>query len=182
MRLKFRFAIFVVAFSILANATSANALLVPQADNAIEAIRQHYAGINQNVTRYRRVKKNLSGYSAEGGELFAYFHGPTVMKIVATFFGETGRAVEEYYFWNGQLIFVFQTDNRYDKPFGKVVRKIETRFYFKDGKMIRWLDENGKEVAPDSPEFAPKQADYLKISKEFVDGAKSNSSTIESRN
>jgi len=179
MRLKIRFAIFVLAFSILANATSASALLVPQADNTIESIRQHYAGINQNVTRYRRVKKNLSGYSAEGGELFAYFHGPTVMKIVATFFGETGRSVEEYYFWNGQLIFVFQTDNRYDKPFGKIVRKIENRFYFKDGKMIRWLDENGKEVASDSAEYAPKQADYLKMSKEFVDGAKSKAATIE---
>jgi len=60
------------------------------------------------------------------------------------------------------------------------VRKIENRFYFKDGKMIGWLDENGKEVASDSAEYAPKQADYLKMSKEFVDGAKSTRPTIES--
>jgi hypothetical protein len=154
---------------------------IPQAD-AVETIRQHYANINQNVARYRRVKKNLSGFSAEGGELFAYFHGPTVMKMVATFFGETGRTVEEYYFWNGQLIFVFQTENHYDKPLsGKVVRKTENRFYFKDDKLIRWLDENGKEVAPDSSEYAPKQADYLKMSKQFVEGAKSKATTIESR-
>ena len=86
-----------------------------QTGDPIESIRQHYASINQNVNRYRRVKKNLSGFSAEGGELLAYFHGPSVMKMVATFFGESGRAVEEYYFWNGTLIFVFQTDNRYDK-------------------------------------------------------------------
>src|SRR3954465_14344843 len=119
---------------------------VPQAD-AVESIRQHYAAINQNLARYRRVKKNLSGFSAEGGELNAFFHGPTVMKMVATFFGETGSRVEEYYFWKGQMIFKFHTDNHYDKPFGKVVRKIENRFYFKDDKLIRWLDENGKEVA-----------------------------------
>src|SRR5580765_851415 len=123
---------------------------VPQAD-AVEPIRQHYANINQNMARYRRVKKNLAGFSAEGGELVAYFHGPSVMKMVATFFGESGRAVEEYYFWNGQLIFVLQTENRYDKPLsGKVVKKTENRFYFKDDKLIRWLDENGKEVASDS--------------------------------
>src|ERR1043166_7674639 len=123
----------------------------PQVNDPIESIRQHYANINQNLSRYRRVKKNLSGYSAEGGELIAYFHGPSVMKMVATFFGETGRTVEEYYYWNGQLIFVFQTESRYDKPLsGKVVRKIESRFYLKDDKLIRWLDENGKEVASDS--------------------------------
>ena len=182
MRFKFLIVISVLALSVFGNSRAGNAVLMQQTDNAVESIRQHYASINQNAPRYRRVKKNLAGYSAEGGEMVAYLHGPSVMKIVATFFGETGRATEEYYFWNGQLIFILSTDNRYDKPFGKVVRKIENRFYFKDGKMIRWLDENGKEVAPDSPEYAPKQADYSRMSKEFVDGAKSSSSTIESRN
>ena len=177
MRLKSLFAISVLTLSIFGNAT---AIPSPQTTDAIESIRQHYANINQKVARYRRVKKSLSGYSAEGGELLAYFHGPTVMKMVATFFGETGRAVEEYYFWNGQLIFVLNTDNRYDKPFGKVVRKIENRFYFKEDKMIRWIGENGKEVATDSAEFAGKQADYLKMSKQFVDGAQSQRTTIES--
>ena len=152
----------------------------PQANDSVEPIRQHYASINKEAAHYRRVKKNLLGFSAEGGELVAYFHGPTIMKMVATFFGETGRSIEEYYFWNEKLIFVFQTESRYDKPFGKVVRKIENRFYFKDDKLIRWLDENGKEVAPDSAEYASKQADYLKTSKQFVEGAKSKAAMIES--
>jgi hypothetical protein len=166
------------SFSAVAGAPTST----PQANDPIESIRQHYANINQNVSRYRRVKKNLSGYSAEGGELIAYFHGPSVMKMVATFFGETGRTVEEYFYWNGQLIFIFQTENHYDKPLsGKVVRKIETRFYFKDDKLIRWLDENGKEVASDSAEYAPKQADYLKFSKELVEGAQSKAATVESK-
>lgn len=152
-----------------------------QAD-PIEAIRQHYTSINKSIPLYRRVKKNLSGFSGEGGELVAYLHGPTVMKMVATFYGETGRAVEEYYFWNGQLIFVFNTDQRYDKPLsGKVVRKTESRFYFKDDKLIRWLDENGKEVASDSTEYATKQTDYLKTAKQLSDGANSKSPTIESQ-
>jgi hypothetical protein len=170
--------ILVVALSTVAAVGEAGAHT--QANDAIESIRQHYATINQNVARYRRVKKNLSGFSAEGGELNAFFHGPTVMKMVATFFGETGRTVEEYYFWNGQLIFILQTENRYDKPLsGKVVKKTENRFYFKDDKLIRWLDENGKEVASDSAEYGTKQTDYLKIAKQFVEGANSNRSTIE---
>jgi hypothetical protein len=166
-----------VLLSSLGNVTAVR----PQSNDAIESIRQHYASINQNVTRYRRVKKNLSGFSAEGGELVAYFHGPSVMKMVATFFGEMGRSVEEYYLWNGQLIFVLQTESRYDKPLsGKVVRKIENRFYFGADKLIRWIGEDGKEVASDSAEYAPKQADYLKLSKLLVDGAKSKATKIES--
>ncbi|HYW70247.1 MAG TPA: hypothetical protein VE961_04390 [Pyrinomonadaceae bacterium] len=154
---------------------------LPQTPDAVELIRQHYANINQNVGRYRRVKKDLSGFSTEGGEMIAYFHGPTVMKIVATFLGETGKAIEEYYFWNGQIIFVLSTENRYDKPFGKVVRKIENRLYFKEDRLIRWIDENGKEIRSDSADYATKQSDYLKTSKQLSDGARSAQATIEDK-
>jgi len=161
--------------------TTGHAPRMPQAD-PIETIRQHYASINKSVPLYRRVKKNLSGFSGEGGELVAYFHGPSVMKMVATFFGETGKAVEEYYFWNGKLIFVLSVDNRYDKPLsGKVARKTEGRFYFKDDQLIKWLGGDGREVASDSSEYAGKQTDYLKTAKQLSDGANSKSPTIESQ-
>jgi len=171
-------AIIVVAFSALSGVGEARA----QKDDGIESIREHYAEINRKAPSYRKVKKELSGFSAEGGQLLAYFHGPSVMKMVATFYGETGKAMEEYYFWQGKLIFVLQTDQRYDKPLsGKVVKKTENRFYFKDDKLIRWIDANGKEVASESTEYAEKQTDYLKTSKQLTEGAKSKSPTIESQ-
>jgi len=151
-----------------------------QSSDPIEIIRQHYADINRRVPNYRKVKKELSGYSAEGGELFAYFHGPTVMKIAATFFGETGKSTEEYYYWDGKLIFVFRKESHYDKPLsGKVVKTIENRFYFSADKLIKWIDENGREVAADSKEYQEKQNDYLKSSKQFAEGARSANPTIE---
>src|SRR6266481_3690865 len=169
-------AVFLLALFILSVYGSAKA----QSEAAIEVIRQHYAAINKNVTLYRRVKKDLSGYSAEGGELIAYFHGPTIMKIAATFFGETGRSTEEYYYWDGKLIFVFRREARYDKPLsGKIVATKEIRLYFKDDKMIRWIDENGKGVAAGSTEFPDKEKEYLKSSKEFSEGARSKSQKIE---
>lgn len=161
--------------------SSAFANLSPQGDDAVNSIRQHYAQINRSAGLYKKVKKELSGFSAEGGELLAYFHGPSVMKMVATYFGEGGRAFEEYYFWNGKLIFVLQTDLRYDKPLsGKVVKKAENRFYFSDDKLIRWIDENSKEVASEKAEYAEKQKEYLDSSKQFSDGARGKSATIES--
>jgi hypothetical protein len=161
--------------------TPGNARMAPQAD-PIETIRQHYASINKSVPLYRRVKKNLSGFSAEGGELVAFFHGPSVMKMVATFYGEMGKAVEEYYFWNGQLIFIFRTDNNYERPLsGKVINKTESRFYFKEDKLIKWLEGDGKEIASNSTEYAGKQTDYLKTAKQLTEGANSKSSTVESQ-
>ena len=171
-----------VVFLLVLFILSAHGSAKAQSEAAIETIRQHYAAINKNVTLYRRVKKDLSGYSAEGGELIAYFHGPTIMKIAATFFGETGKSTEEYYYWDGKLIFVFRREARYDKPLsGKIVATKDNRFYFKDDKMIRWIDENGKEVAAGSTEFPDKEKEYLKSSKEFNEGARSKSQKIEAK-
>jgi hypothetical protein len=151
-----------------------------QTGDPIQTIRQHYTQINSNVRLYTKVKKELAGFSAEGGQLMAYSHGPTIMKMVATFYGEGGRSTEEYYYWDGKLIFVFRTESRYDKPLsGKVVKKIENRFYFNDDKLIRWIDENSKQVASDTNEYKEKQNEYLKSSKQLADGARSAKPSIE---
>ena len=152
-----------------------------QATDPIAPIRQHYAQINRDARLYRRVKKELSGFSAEGGELIAYFHGPSIMKMVATYFGEGGKATEEYYYWDGKLIFVLRTDYSYNRPLtGKVVKTDVSRFYFNDDKLIRWIDENGKQMAADSSEYQEKQKEHLESSKQFSDGARSKNPTIES--
>ena len=152
-----------------------------QAEESIASIRQHYAQINRSAAKYKKVKKELSGFSAEGGVLVAYFDGSAIMKIAATFYGESGKAAEEYYYWGGKLIFVLRTDSRYNKPLsGKVVKTTVDRFYFNDDKLIRWIDENGKQVASDTSEYADKQKEYLDSSKQFTEGARSRKATIES--
>src|SRR3954470_13951538 len=155
-------------------------VVAAQTADPIETIRQHYAQINRNAPNYRKVKKNLSGFSAEGGEMIAYFHGPTVTKIAATYRGESGKSTEEFYYWDGKLIFVFRTESRYSKPLsGKVVATSESRFYFANDQLIRWIDESGKQVAAGSASWEEKQKEYLKTSKLFSDGARSAKPTIE---
>lgn len=169
--------IILLALSVL----PALALTSGQAEDPIASIRQHYAQINGRAARYRKVKKELSGFSAEGGTLLAYFDGANIMKIAATFYGETGKTSEEYYYWDGKLIFVLRKESRYSKPLsGRVVATKENRFYFKDDKLIRWIDENGKQAASDTSEYADKQKEYLDSSKQFTEGARSKKATIES--
>jgi hypothetical protein len=147
----------------------------------IQSIRQHYTAINRDVARYRKVKKDLAGFSAEGGVLVGYFDGPNIMKISATFYGESGKATEDYYYWQGKLIFVLRTNYAYSKPMsGRVVRTEVSRFYFNEDKLIRWLDEHEKQVPSETTEYGEKQKEYLDSSKLFIEGALSKKQTIES--
>ena len=135
----------------------------------IGTIRSHYTAINKNASRYRRVKKELSGYSAEGGELEAYFDGDSIKKIVATHFGESGKAVEEFYYWDDQLIFIFRKDFHYDKPLsGKTVSTEENRFYFNNDQLIKWLRGKRKQIKSDQSEYGEKQREYLESSAAFL--------------
>jgi len=151
-----------------------------QEKETISSIRVRYAAVNKNLAKYRVVKKELSGFSAEGGELVAYFDGASVVKMAATHLGETGRALEEFYYRDGGLVFVFYRRETYDAPLsGKVSKTEEERFYFADGRLIRWLDSRGHMVAPGRGEYREAQARYRDSSRRFVEGALSPNSAIE---
>ncbi|HVF71466.1 MAG TPA: hypothetical protein VM940_07635 [Chthoniobacterales bacterium] len=118
------------------------------AEEKVKTIRSRYAQIEKNLKSARQVTRDLPGESAEGGELKAYFKDRAVEKLSATFLGETGEAVEEYYFWNSELIFVFRVESHYTKPMSGIVKnKTEERFYFADGKLIRWVGNGNKPVS-----------------------------------
>lgn len=178
-------AVLLAAVSIVSCIGCANGMLPrsaigPQSVDPILSIRQKYTAINKHQAKYRQVKKELSGFSAEGGELVAHFDGRSIMKIVATYYGESGKAREEYYYSGGQLIFVFRKEFAYDKPLsGRVAGTREDRFYFNNDKLIKWSDENGRDVEPDKAEYFEKQNEYRKSSTQFTAGSRSRKSTIE---
>ena len=117
----------------------------PTVEEKVKAIRAQYTKIEKGLKDCRQVKRDLPDESTEGGELTAYFKDRAVEKLSAKVFGEMGKAVEEYYFWNSELIFVFRVESRYTKPLSGVVKtKTEERFYFADGKMVQWLGADKK--------------------------------------
>ena len=151
-----------------------------QTPDPIPAIRQQYAAINRNAARYKKIKKELLGFSAEGGELVAFTRGPSIVKITATFYGEMGRATDELYYSNDKLIFVFRKHSHYNAPLsGKVTRTTENRYYFKDDKLIRWIGEDGKQVSTTAPEFTQVENRLLANSRQFIEGARSKERVIE---
>jgi len=140
----------------------------PSVEGKITTIRARYAEIERGLKACRQVKRALPGESAEGGELKAYFKDRSVEKLSATFFGETGKALEEYYFWNSELIFVFRVESRYTEPMSGVVKtKTEERFYFAEGKLIRWLDAQKKDLTA-SAEKANRESELLASAKKYA--------------
>jgi Trm5-related predicted tRNA methylase len=177
---------FLITVSVFLLLTSwANSMaLIPhsQTEPSIPSIRQRYASINKGIRKYRRVKKELSGYSLEGGELVAYFNGPRIVKMTAVYFGESGKAAEEYYYWNEKLFLVFRREYTYDQPMsGKIVNTQANRFYFSNDRLIRWIDENGKTKPSGAGDYQEKQQELLDTSKNFLKAARSPEPMIEAR-
>jgi hypothetical protein len=143
-------------------------------EKKVKAIRIRYDEVERDLKNCKQVKRAVMDESAEGGELTAYFSGQSLRKLVGIFYGETGKTIEEYYFWDERLFFVLRVDSHYDEPLsGKVVRKSEERFYFADDALIRWLDPEKKEVSA-GPAFQKRGQEQIELAKKLSDLARTN--------
>ncbi len=112
----------------------------------IVLIKERFKIINDNVASYSKKSKRLE--EGEGGDVIGYYEGNDLKKMAVKGYGSMGFFTFEYYFWDGELFFLFETENYYDvdDPGGKVDQKIERRYYFNNSKIIKWLDNDKKEV------------------------------------
>jgi hypothetical protein len=116
-------------------------------DPRIVQIRLWQRATERALPSYRSAKRELEGFSAEGGELTAYFAADTLEKLSGIFAGERGRATEQYYVRDGAPYFIFRTAEMYDKPLsGRVAHSSSERLYFHGDSLIRWIDSAGKQL------------------------------------
>ncbi|MES2063488.1 MAG: hypothetical protein V4456_16285 [Bacteroidota bacterium] len=122
----------------------------------IEKIREEYKIVNENQTKYHLLEKDLIGETTEGGFLAAYLDGRDLRKIKATYYKETGKVIEEYYFNQNELFFAFVQEYYYNKPIYEQGSKIasikEDRYYFNKKLLLKWLN-NRKTKDAKSKEF-----------------------------
>ena len=139
-------------------------LIVAQsADSTIKVIRTKYNDIRNHLDNYDTTMTAIWDKSTEGGHGIAYYDSNKLKLIEVTWFGETGKRTVEYYFDKGQLIFAFDQDFDYNRPFywdDKKAKEMgdnevfdpkkttikEDRYYFEHEKLFLWLDNNKKEV------------------------------------
>lgn len=115
-------------------------------DPAVLRIRAHFTLIEREAPTYRCRTLDLDGFSEEGGTLDACYAGPALRRLSASYFGETGRAFETFYFWGDSLEFLYRKDEHYDRPLSGNVRATdEERLYWNNGQLIRWQNGTTRE-------------------------------------
>lgn len=143
-------------------------------EEVISDIREKFGAVNYNLNSYKKIKKDLMDETTEGGELEGYFKKEELKKIVTSYYGEMGKLIEEYYFWDNELFFVFTQDYSYNMPMymdGSKVDKIdENRYYIHKNKLIRWLNPNKEKVA--KSKFTKKETEILQNTKKLEDKVK----------
>jgi len=154
-------------------------------ESGILEIRKEYKNIRDALPSLIKTEIELSGYSAEGGKATAYRDNKKNIRLIKVeLYGESGKVFEEFYYLSGSLIFAFYKSYRYNVPFyvtpevakdaggvafdQKKTKITEDRHYFEKEKMVRWIDENKKEVTPTSKEFKESEKDIVKFSNELV--------------
>lgn len=116
----------------------------------IEQIKDESNKIDSNLKSYKQVDTTVFGYSAEGSVLIGYYDNDgSLKKIFAEHFGETGKAIIEYYFYNELLILVHSKKNIYDNPVSELesIRDaafIEDYYYFNKDVLIKWTSQYEK--------------------------------------
>jgi hypothetical protein len=91
-----------------------------------------------------------------GGSLRGYFRGDTLCKA-STWIGLSYAVIQEHFYYsNGQLIFVFETEDDFAQKAGgldpsKLVRSFEARYYFEKDNVLRVLTKGKRKMDADDP-------------------------------
>jgi hypothetical protein len=114
-------------------------------------IQAHCDSIDSHLEAARRVERDVSGQSTEGGHIVAWFDGATLVKLTATLYGESGRSPETFYFSRGALIYARVVTERYDQRFsGRVsARFTDGYFYLAPFSVLRTHRRDGDVSADD---------------------------------
>ena len=76
---------------------------------------------------------------------------------------------EEYYYWNDELFFAYiWTDSNISGDVKDGEQKID-RYYYDDGKIVRWIDENNRchDNETDNSEYVSRGEKYLERAEEY---------------
>jgi len=130
-------------------------------DAAIEEIRTAFKEINSNKTyKLERYTYEIAG-CVDDGSLEYYLDKQQIVKIKESGLIGDGGWDTEYYYRNGNLIFIFES--LIGGPAEGKVQKSEYRIYVKDGKVIRFMDN--QQIIPANNKAAEMTATAIKLLK-----------------
>lgn len=124
---------------------------VPHEDPRVNPIRQRFNWIERSSSRlqeYAPVPLDWGG--ADSASAIVYTDREGIAKITARVYNGDQRNVLKFYYDNASLVFVYQVQ----QDLYPVRNAYEQRFYFRSGRMFRWLNPDKRPVDEKSPDFA----------------------------
>lgn len=140
-------------------------LLLAQADTAHH--RKVYAEINGKTAAYQKTEREFTEENTEV-TVTGWSEKGELRKLSVLLLSGDGRALEEYCLEDGQPLFIYTVVTTKELVSGKVVDRIEDRYYFKGKRLIKWLSDDQQQVDPDSIEFSEAEETLLKDFKQFA--------------
>lgn len=128
-------------------------------------------------TQATEISDNLNEYSWIGSEedgKISYLKqlddgNWQVMKVLIYPSLSKENHYEEYYYWNDELFFAYiWTDSNISSDVKDGEQKID-RYYYDDGKIVRWIDENNRchDNETDNSEYVSRGEKYLERAEEY---------------
>ncbi|OON71014.1 hypothetical protein [Hymenobacter sp. CRA2] len=159
----------------IATCTAFFSTLVPLANNPdtdIAFIRQQYAATRQALPTMRRRRIDLLDWSTEGAAATGYFQRQELRLVEADVYGEMGQMHTGYYFAQGQLIFVLERAQNYavhlqQRPSLAGSTRSTRRYYFSEGCLVRWLQDQNQAVPTSVSAYPQKQQQLLAEAQEL---------------
>jgi hypothetical protein len=136
---------------------------------AISQIRQQYQAIRNSLSTFKVESADALEPSTESGEVKTYRDNKRELRMIRMeLYFESGKEIEEYYYHDKLLIFALYEEHKYNVPMNmspeaskeigqsfdpKKTKVIANRYYFNNGRMIRWLDSEKKKMNKTSKDF-----------------------------
>ena len=154
-------------------------------DHAVLHIRKECRAIQSALPRLKAESLELNDYSPEGGDGTAFRDSKGNIRFIrVSFYGETGKVIEEFCYENEVLIFALSQTHRYNTAIyitqeeakkdgseafdSQKTAVTEDRYYFKNGKMIQWLNKKQLTVHAESEEFKAAEKKALKMAEQML--------------
>ncbi len=168
----------------VAKSIASTALNASKDSEEIKIIRERFNNINTSISNFtKKENKDISiskdtnpdNYAFESENIYRlavtnvnrFYEDATLKKAIVKFEGSQEDLISEYYYWNDKIFFVFKTKINYSKAkwsdhFNESdAKKIESRFYFQNNKLIKWLDHQKAQIDLNSAETKKKEQEIL---------------------
>jgi len=151
-----RFVILGLAVSFGCNANDSNSKVTAEAPRQVvvnEPVDSLYIAktlsfcdqVEHNLSSYKQLSKDIGG-STEGGEAKIFIDSKDTVKIEVTFYGETGKSIQEYYYEGKQFVLFKSKDVFYREPINttsdvEIDSTAVERIVLKDMKVVHWVQD-----------------------------------------